>query len=61
MPFSVDTTSGLLATLACAKRAHVEYFLRGTEPRRSCQGNGSPGNAAAWVNRQPDSLPPWLR
>src|SRR5688572_12694766 len=63
VPFSVDTATGLLATASCAKRAHVEYFIRGTEPRRSCQGNGSPGNAAAWTNREPqsDSLPPWLR
>src|SRR5688572_22125713 len=63
IPFSVDTATGLLATASCAKRAHVEYFIRGTEPRRSCQGNGSPGNAAAWTNREPqsDSLPPWLR
>ena len=63
VPFSVDTATGLLATASCAKRAHVEYFIRGTEPRRSCQGNGSPGNAAAWINREPqsDSLPPWMR
>jgi penicillin-binding protein 1A len=52
VPFSVDTATGLLATSACASRAQIEYFVRGTEPRRSCQGNGSPGNAAAWMNRK---------
>jgi penicillin-binding protein 1A len=51
LPFPIDTATGLLATAACAKRAHLEYFIRGTEPHRSCQGNGSPGNASAWMNR----------
>jgi penicillin-binding protein 1A len=59
VPMSVDTATGLIATAACARRAHVEYFVRGTEPRRSCQGTGSPGNASAWMNREP--TPPWSR
>ena len=53
IPIPVDTATGLVATLACAKRAQLEYFVRGSEPRRSCQGNGSPGNASAWMNRVP--------
>jgi len=57
LPIPIDTTTGLIATLACAKRAQVEYFVRGSEPHRSCQGNGSPGNASAWMNREP--YPPW--
>ncbi len=57
VPIPVDTTTGFFATAACARRAHVEYFLRGAEPRRSCQGNGSPGNASAWMNRE--TSPPW--
>jgi penicillin-binding protein 1A len=62
IPVYVDTATGLIATAACAQRAHVEFFIRGTEPRRSCQGNGSPGNAAAWMSREPRSTsPPWSR
>ena len=53
IPIPVDTATGLVATLACAKRAQLEYFVRGSEPRRSCQGNGSPGSASAWMNRVP--------
>jgi penicillin-binding protein 1A len=59
IPMPIDTATGLIATAACAKRALTEYFVRGSEPRRSCQGNGSPGNASAWMNREPH--PPWLR
>jgi penicillin-binding protein 1A len=59
LPIPVDTATGLIATLACARRAQMEYFVRGSEPRRSCQGNGSPGNASAWMNREPN--PPWQR
>jgi len=62
VPFSVDTATGFLATSLCANRAHIEYFLRGREPRRTCPASTSPGNAAAWLNREskPES-PLWPR
>ena len=46
----IDSTSGLLANASCADRAYMEYFLPGTEPRRSCRG------VAAKPRTPPDSL-----
>jgi penicillin-binding protein 1A len=61
---SVDSATGLLASPQCAGPAYIEYFLPGTEPQQTCGPSGSPGNAAAWMNRdahpKPES-PPWTR
>jgi penicillin-binding protein 1A len=54
---SIDAVTGLLATPGCLETAYTEFFLAGTEPTRSCMGDGSPGNAAAWMSRGPVRRP----
>jgi penicillin-binding protein 1A len=61
VPLSVDSATGFLATPLCSGRAHIEYFLPGTEPRRRCVSSASPGNAAAWMSRTKSGTPPWTR
>ena len=63
----VDSASGLLAGPLCFDRAYTEYFLPGTEPVQQCGASISPGNAAAYMNRDTRSTrakpedPSWPR
>lgn len=62
---SVDSLTGLLAVPACADRAYTEYFLPGTEPRRTCRDAPAPGKGAdpgpreAHQDQSRPAQPPW--
>lgn len=55
---SVDSLTGLLSAPACAERAYTEYYLPGTEPRRSCRdGAGSEATEQPAIGGAPATHP----
>jgi penicillin-binding protein 1A len=51
---SVDSLTGLLATMQCVDRSYVEYFLPGTEPIRTCRDVMNTGLAPIPFSRPPE-------